>query len=133
MNKIEHIGIAVENVEESNLLFSKLLNTESYKTEEVKSEGVKTSFFRIGDSKIELLEATNQDSSIAKFINKRGVGVHHIAMRVSDIYAEIKRLQNEGFTIIGDGTPKKGADNMLICFMHPKSTNGILIELCQEL
>lgn len=132
MNKIEHIGIAVKNLETSNKLFASLLGEEHYKTEEVKTEGVKTSFFQIGPNKIELLEATNLDSPIAKFIKKKGEGVHHIAFAVSDIASEVKRLKKEGFTILNE-TPKKGADNKLVVFLHPKSTNGVLIELCQDI
>ena len=132
MKKIEHIGIAVKNLEVSNLLFEKLLGEKHYKIEEVASEGVKTSFFKSGSNKIELLEATKSDSPIAKFIEKKGEGVHHIAFAVDDIYAEVKRLEKEGFTILNT-TPKKGADNKLVVFLHPKSTNGVLIELCQEI
>jgi len=132
MNKIEHLGIAVKNLEESNLLFEKLLGTPSYKQEFVESEGVKTSFFKNGPNKIELLEATNPDSPIAKFIEKKGEGIHHIAFEVDDIESEIKRLQQEGFIVLND-KPKKGADNKLVAFLHPKSTNGVLIELCQEI
>lgn len=131
MNKIEHIGIAVKNIEESIKLYEQLLKTKCYKIEEVKSEGVKTAFFKIGDSKIELLEATNPDSPIAKFIEKRGVGMHHIAFDVTDIEAEIERLEKEGFQLI-QKSPKDGADNKLIAFLHPKSTSGVLWELCQE-
>lgn len=132
MLKIEHIGIAVKNLEQSNLLFIRLFGKTPYKSETVESESVSTSFFRMGDSKIELLEARNVDSPIAKFIEKKGEGIHHIAFEVSDIYAEMKRLQKEGFTLLAQ-EPKKGADNKLICFLHPKNTNGILIELCQEI
>lgn len=132
MLKIEHIGIAVKNLEQSNLLFIRLFGKTPYKSETVESESVSTSFFRMGDSKIELLEARNADSPIAKFIEKKGEGIHHIAFEVSDIYAEMKRLQKEGFTLLAQ-EPKKGADNKLICFLHPKNTNGILIELCQEI
>lgn len=132
MNKIEHIGIAVKDLEASNLLFQKILGVASYKQEAVLSEGVKTSFFEIGPNKIELLEATTQESPIAKFLEKKGEGIHHIAFEVTDIFAEIKRLQLEGFTLIND-TPKKGADNKLVVFLHPKETNGVLIELCQEI
>lgn len=132
LKKIEHIGIAVENLAESNLLFEKLLGVSAYKMEEVESEGVKTSFFQSGPNKIELLEATNPDSPIAKFISKKGPGIHHIAFDVDDIYLEIKRLQNEGFLVLNE-TPKKGADNKLVAFLHPKGTNGVLIELCQEI
>jgi methylmalonyl-CoA/ethylmalonyl-CoA epimerase len=132
MLKIEHIGIAVKNIEESNNLFAKLFARQHYKTEAVESEGVSTSFFQMGDSKIELLEATNPDSAIAKFIEKRGEGIHHIAFEVEDIYAEMKRLETEGFQLINK-EPKPGADNKLVCFLHPKGTNGVLIELCQEI
>lgn len=132
MNKIEHIGIAVKDIEASNQLFAKLFNKEHYKTEEVESEGVKTSFFQLGESKIELLEATRDDSPIAKFIAKKGEGVHHIAFDVTDIHAEVERLKGEGFIVLNE-TPKKGADNKLVVFLHPKSTNGTLIELCQEI
>ena len=132
MNKIEHIGIAVKNLEFSNRLFEKLLGTASYKEEEVASEGVKTSFFKIGTNKIELLEATNPESPIAKFIEKKGEGIHHIAFDVTDIEAEMKRLQLEGFVLLNE-VPKKGADNKLVAFLHPKHTNGVLIELCQEI
>lgn len=132
MLKIEHIGIAVKNLESSNDLFQKLFGTPAYKLEKVASEGVSTSFFRMGESKIELLEATNPDSAIAKFIEKKGEGIHHIAFEVDDIHAEMKRLSEEGFTLL-NSEPKKGADNKLICFLHPKGTNGVLIELCQEI
>ncbi|EDP96739.1 methylmalonyl-CoA epimerase [Kordia algicida OT-1] len=132
MNKIEHIGIAVKDIEASNQLFAKLFNKEHYKMEEVESEGVKTSFFQLGESKIELLEATRDDSPIAKFIAKKGEGVHHIAFDVTDIHAEVARLKDEGFIVLNE-TPKKGADNKLVVFLHPKSTNGTLIELCQEI
>ncbi len=132
MNKIEHIGIAVKNLENSNELFSKLFGESHYKIEAVESEGVNTSFFKVGENKIELLEATNEDSPIAKFINKKGEGIHHIAFDVSDIEAEIKRLKNEGFKVLNE-TPKQGADNKLVAFLHPKSSNGVLIELCQEI
>lgn len=132
MRKIEHIGIAVKNIEESNNLFAKLFARQPYKTEVVESEGVSTSFFQMGESKIELLEATNPDSAIAKFIEKRGEGIHHIAFDVEDIYAEMKRLVDEGFQLINQ-EPKRGADNKLVCFLHPKGTNGVLIELCQEI
>ena len=132
MNKIEHIGIAVKNLEKSNTLFASLFGEKHYKIEEVLSEGVKTSFFQIGTNKIELLEANNLDSPIAKFISKKGEGVHHIAFAVEDIKAEIKRLKKEGFIILNE-TPKKGADNKLVAFIHPKSANGILVELCQKI
>lgn len=132
MNKIEHIGIAVKNLENSNLLFEKILGSPAYKQEEVASEGVITSFFKNGPNKIELLQATNTESPIAKFLEKKGEGVHHIALAVTNIYAEIERLQAQGFTLINK-TPKKGADNKLVVFLHPKETNGVLIELCQEI
>jgi len=132
MLKIEHIGIAVKNLTGSNALFEKLFNAEHYKVESVQSENVNTSFFKVGDTKVELLEATDPSSAIAKFIEKHGEGIHHIAFEVEDIHAEMKRLAGEGFTLLND-QPKKGADNKLICFLHPKSTNGVLIELCQEI
>ena len=131
MRKIEHIGIAVKSLEVSIPLMEKLLNTPCYKIEEVESEMVKTAFFLLGESKIELVEAKNPDSAIGKFIANRGEGMHHIAFDVADIYAEIERLMAEGFVMIQQ-TPKDGADNKLIAFMHPKSTNSILVELCQE-
>jgi methylmalonyl-CoA/ethylmalonyl-CoA epimerase len=131
MNKIEHIGIAVKDLKESNELFANLFGEPNYKMEEVESEGVKTSFFKVGENKIELLEATKKDSPIAKFIEKKGEGIHHIAFDVDDIEAEIKRLSNLGFKVLNE-TPKQGADNKLVAFLHPKSTNGVLIELCQE-
>ena len=132
MNKIEHIGIAVKNLKDSNALFSKLFGKPHYKTEEVRSEGVNTSFFQVGDNKIELLEATNAESPIAKFIDKKGEGIHHIAFDVEDIVSEIKRLKKEGFKVLHE-TPKRGADNKWVAFLHPKSSNGVLIELCQEI
>ncbi len=132
MKKIEHIGIAVKDLEAANQVYAKLLKTESYKTEKVKSEGVDTSFFRIGESKIELLAATNEESPIAKFIAKRGEGIHHIAFEVEDIESEMQRLQDEGFQLISE-KPKRGADNKLVAFLHPKSSNGVLVELCQEI
>jgi methylmalonyl-CoA/ethylmalonyl-CoA epimerase len=131
MNKIEHIGIAVKDFEASNKLFSVLLNTSPYKNEAVESEGVMTSFFKMGESKIELLSATNADSPIAKFIDKKGEGIHHIAFEVDDIDQEIKRLESEGFELINK-TSKPGADNKVIAFLHPKSTGGVLVELCME-
>ena len=131
MRKIEHIGIAVKNLETSNLLFEKLFGNPPYKEEEVASEGVKTSFFMNGPNKIELLEATNEDSPIAKFIEKKGEGIHHIAFGVENIQEEIERLKKEGFQFISE-EPKDGADNKLVVFLHPKSTNGVLVELCQE-
>ena len=132
MLKIEHIGIAVKNLKDSNVLFEKLLGKAHYKIEEVASESVNTSFFRMGDSKIELLEATDPDSPISKFIEKRGEGIHHIAFEVEDIHAEMKRLEKEGFRLINKA-PKQGADNKLVCFLHPKSSNGVLVELCQSI
>lgn len=132
MQKIEHIGIAVENLEEANTLFSKLLGSKQYKIEEVDSEKVATSFFRIGDTKIELLEATAETSPINKFIQKRGKGIHHIAFGVADIQNEMKRLEAEGFELLNE-VPKKGADNKLVCFLHPKTTNGVLVEICQDI
>ena len=132
MRKIEHIGIAVKNLETSNILFEKLLGTPPYKEEEVASEGVKTSFFMNGPNKIELLEATTPDSPIAKFLEKKGEGIHHIAFDVANILEEIDRLKKEGFIVLNE-TPKKGADNKLVAFLHPKGTNGVLIELCQEI
>jgi len=131
MKKIEHIGIAVSNLEKSNELFSKIFGKPPYKTEVVESEGVSTSFFLTGENKIELLEATNANSPIAKFIEKRGEGIHHIAFDVEDIVSEMKRLESEGFVLLNK-EPKPGADNKLVCFLHPKGTNGVLIELCQE-
>lgn len=132
MLKIEHIGIAVENIKQSNELFFKLLGKMPYKTETVNSEYVATSFFKLGETKIELLEATHPESAIAKFLEKKGPGIHHIAFEVENIYTEMKRLQEEGFVLLSE-QPKKGADNKLVCFLHPKSTNGVLIELCQEI
>tara|TARA_R110002049_G_scaffold275213_1_gene453216 strand:+ start:4714 stop:5121 length:408 start_codon:yes stop_codon:yes gene_type:complete len=132
MNKIEHIGIAVKSIDDSNNLFTKLFGEPNYKTEAVESEGVKTSFFKVGMNKIELLEATKEDSPIAKFIDKKGEGIHHIAFDVVAIEAEVKRLKTEGFIVLNE-KPKKGADNKLVVFLHPKTTNGVLIELCQEI
>ena len=132
MKKIEHIGIAVKDIEASNSLFASLFCKAHYKIEEVASEGVKTSFFMCGPNKIELLEATKPDSPIAKYIEKKGEGIHHIAFAVDDIHTEIDRLKSEGFTVLNE-TPKKGADNKLIAFLHPKTTNGVLIELCQDI
>ena len=132
MKKIEHIGIAVRDLEVSNNLYEQLLGTACYKMEEVASEGVRTSFFRMGETKIELLEALNNDSQIAKFLEKRGEGVHHIAFAVDDIISEVARLKSEGFIVIND-EPKKGADNKLVVFLHPKSSGGVLIELCQDI
>ena len=132
MRKIEHIGIAVKDLELSNLVFEKLFGAPAYKFEAVESEGVTTSFFLNGPNKIELLAATNPESPIAKFLEKKGEGIHHIAFDVEDIVSEIARLKKEGFVILNE-TPKKGADNKLVAFLHPKSTNGVLIELCQEI
>lgn len=129
--KIEHIGIAVKDMNNSNELFEKLLGTSSYKIEKVLSEGVNTSFFKVGESKIELLSAEHDESPIAKFIEKKGEGIHHIAFDVEDIHAEMKRLKGLGFRLLNE-EPKEGADNKLICFVHPKSANGVLVELCQE-
>lgn len=130
--KVEHIGIAVKNIANANELFTKLFGKEAYKQEQVENEGVLTSFFRLGETKIELLEATTENSAIKKFIDKKGEGIHHIAFQVEDIYKEMERLRKEGFTLLSD-EPKKGADNKLICFLHPKSSNGVLVELCQEI
>ena len=129
--KVEHIGIAVKNMESANALFAKLFGKNNYKLEKVESESVSTSFFMLGETKIELLQASSENSSIAKFIEKKGEGIHHIAFDVEDINAEMERLKKEGFELINT-EPKDGADNKLICFLHPKSTNGVLIELCQE-
>jgi methylmalonyl-CoA/ethylmalonyl-CoA epimerase len=131
MEKLEHIGIAVKNLEDSNSLFSALLGKEHYKIESVESEGVRTSFFEVSGVKIELLEATSPDSPIARFIEKKGEGLHHLAFEVKNIQEKIKDYQSKGFTLIND-MPKDGADNKKICFLHPKSTNGVLIELCEE-
>lgn len=132
MVRLEHLGIAVENLEESNELFEKMLGRPHYKVEEVESEHVKTAFFKVGDSKIELLEATAPESAIARYLEKRGEGIHHVAFEVEDIYAEMKRLKAEGFRLLNE-EPKRGADNKLVCFVHPKSANGVLLELCQEI
>ena len=132
MKKIEHIGIAVKNIENANSIYKSLLGSSPYKTEVVESEGVTTSFFKCGDSKIELLEATKEDSPIAKFIEKRGEGIHHIAFSVTDIKAEVERLKGEGFIVLNK-QPKRGADNKWVVFLHPKSTNGVLVELCQDI
>ena len=132
MLKIEHIGIAVKRLENAIPLFEKLLNTPCYKTESVASEQVNTAFFQKSESKVELLESTDPDGIIARFIAKKGEGVHHIAFEVADIYDEMRRLQTEGFVLLNE-TPKKGADNKMVCFLHPKDTNGVLIELCQEM
>ena len=130
--KIEHLGIAIKSLETSDNLFAKLLGKSSYKQESVEREGVTTSFYQLGESKIELLEATNPESPIAKFIDKKGEGIHHIAFEVEDIAAEMARLEAEGFQLLHT-EPKRGADNKLICFLHPKSSGGILVELCQEI
>ncbi len=132
MLRIEHLGIAVKNLAASIPLFEQLLNTPCYKTETVESEGVNTAFFSIGESKVELLEATKEGSPIEKFISKKGEGIHHVAFEVENIEAEMKRLAALGFELLNE-TPKKGADNKLVCFLHPKTTNGMLVELCQEI
>ncbi len=132
MLRIEHLGIAVKNLAASIPLFEQLLNTPCYKTEIVESEGVNTAFFSIGESKVELLEATKEGSPIEKFISKKGEGIHHVAFEVENIEAEMKRLAALGFELLNE-TPKKGADNKLVCFLHPKTTNGMLVELCQEI
>lgn len=132
MRKIEHIGIAVKDLATSNALFEKLFAQSHYKVESVESEGVNTSFFQLGPNKIELLEGTHPDSPISKFIEKKGEGIHHIAYDVADIRAEMKRLKEEGFVLLNE-EPKRGADHKWVCFLHPKSTNGVLIELCQEM
>ena len=132
IEKIEHIGIAVKNLDEANKIYEQLLGTPPYKMETVDSEGVSTSFFKTGESKVELLQATKDESAIAKFIAKKGEGIHHFAFAVKDIHKEIKRLKEDGYTIINEN-PKKGADNKLVCFVHPKNTKGVLIELCQEI
>jgi methylmalonyl-CoA/ethylmalonyl-CoA epimerase len=131
MLKVEHIGIAVKNFKESITLFEQLLNTPCYKQEIVSSENVNTAFFKQGETKIELLESLNPDGVIAKYIEKKGEGIHHIAFETADIYVEMERLKNEGFILLNE-KPKDGADNKLVCFLHPKTTNGVLIELCQE-
>jgi methylmalonyl-CoA/ethylmalonyl-CoA epimerase len=132
MKNLEHIGIAVKDFAAANALFTKLLNAEPYKTEEVASEGVNTSFFKMGEAKIELLEGLTPDSAITKFLEKKGEGIHHLAFEVEDIYAEMERLRAEGFTLLNE-QPKRGADNKLVCFVHPKTANGVLVELCQEI
>jgi methylmalonyl-CoA/ethylmalonyl-CoA epimerase len=131
LNKIEHLGIAVKSLDEGNALYTKLLGVSPYKMEAVESEGVRTSFFMAGPNKIELLEATNPDSPIAKFIEKRGEGIHHVAYAVDDIKAEMARLSSEGFQLLNQ-EPKMGADNKWVCFLHPRGTGGTLIELCQD-
>ena len=132
MNKIEHIGIAVSDITASNKVFEKIFGRGSYKSEVVESEGVITSFFQVGKNKIELVAASNDNSPISKYLNKNREGIHHIAIDVDDIEAEMVRLKNEKIRLLND-IPKKGADNKLICFLHPKDTNGVLIELCQEI
>ncbi|HNQ12385.1 MAG TPA: methylmalonyl-CoA epimerase [Bacteroidia bacterium] len=132
MKKIEHIGIAVKNLEQANTLYAALLGVEHYKVEEVESEKVKTSFFQSGPNKIELLESTEASGIIARFIERKGEGIHHIAFEVEDIKREMERLKKEGFILLND-EPKRGADNKWVCFVHPKSSNGVLIELCQEI
>lgn len=132
MKKVEHIGIAVKELNISIPLFEKILNTNCYKTESVDSEQVNTAFFQKGETKIELLESLSPDGVIAKFIEKKGEGMHHIAFEVDDILSEMERLKNEGFTLLNE-SPKKGADNKLVCFLHPKGTNGVLLELCQTI
>ncbi len=132
MNKIEHIGIAVKNLTNSIDIYQRLLNTDCYKTEQVASEHVSTAFFKTGENKVELLEATSPDSAIAKFIERKGEGIHHIAFLVDDIIEEMERLQKEGFVLLNE-SPKKGADNKMVCFVYPKDTNGVLIEICQEI
>ncbi|HEX8607032.1 MAG TPA: methylmalonyl-CoA epimerase [Pedobacter sp.] len=132
MKKVEHIGIAVKNIEQASALYESLLGVPCYKTELVSSEAVQTAFFQVGESKVELLSATNEHSVIAKFIDKKGEGIHHIAFQVEDIIKEMERLKAAGFTLLSE-QPKAGADNKLVCFVHPKGTNGVLIELCQEL
>ncbi len=131
MRKIEHIGIAVADLEKSNKLFARLLGKAPFKTELVEGEGVETSFFKVGETKVELVQATRPDSPIAKFIDRKSEGIHHIAFDVGDIVAEVERLKAEGFEILNE-TPKLGADNKLVVFLHPRSTNGVLVELCQE-
>ncbi len=131
MHKVEHIGIAVTSLAISVPLFERLLNSHCYKTEEVPSENVATAFFKTGQTKIELVESTAEDGVISKYIQRKGEGIHHIAFEVPDIFLEMQRLKEEGFTLLSE-TPKKGADNKLVCFLHPKGTNGVLIELCQE-
>lgn len=132
LGKIEHLGIAVKDLDAAEKVYEKLLGTAPYKREEVASEKVATSFFLSGVNKIELLASTDPDGTIAKFIEKKGEGIHHVAFDVEDIYAEMKRLKDEGFILLNE-EPKKGADNKLICFVHPKTTGGVLIELCQEI
>ena len=132
LNQVEHIGIAVRDLADANALYTRLLGVEPYKMEEVETEGVMTSFFRTGETKIELLMATRPDSPIAAYLDKRGEGIHHIAFDVADIHAEMARLKQEGFRLLND-EPKRGADNKLICFIHPKSAGGVLVVLCQSI
>ncbi len=132
MKNVEHIGIAVADLAAAEALYSALLNTQPYKRETVESEHVTTSFFQINQTKIELLEATAEESAIHRFIEKKGEGIHHIAFEVADILAEMQRLREAGFLLLNE-TPKRGADNKLVCFVHPKTANGVLIELCQEI
>lgn len=132
MKNVEHIGIAVADLAVAESVYSALLNVQPYKREAVESEQVTTSFFKVNQTKIELLEATGPDSAISRFIEKKGEGIHHIAFEVEDILVEMERLRNEGFTLLNE-VPKRGADNKLVCFVHPKSANGVLIELCQEI
>ena len=132
IKKIEHVGIAVKDLNKSNSLFKKLLGEASYKTETVEAEAVTTSFFKLGEQKIELLQAETSNSPVSKFLNKRGEGMHHLALHVEDLQKEIERLEKEGFSFVSK-TPTKGADNKMIVFLHPKTTNGVLIELCQEI
>ncbi|WP_316803041.1 methylmalonyl-CoA epimerase [Pedobacter nototheniae] len=132
MNKIEHVGIAVKDLEKAVSIYEQLLNTSCYKTETVDTESVNTAFFKVGENKVELLQATSEDSAIAKFLEKKGEGIHHIAFAVNDILAEMERLKAGGFVLLNE-VPKKGADNKMVCFVHPKNTTGVLIELCQEI
>ena len=131
IKNVEHLGIAVQDLNNANELYRKLLGREHYKVEDVTSEQVSTSFFKVGDTKVELLEGSDEESAVSKYINKKGEGIHHVAFEVDDIDEEMNRLKNEGFQLLND-TPKEGADNKLVCFLHPKSTNGVLVELCQE-
>jgi len=131
IKNVEHLGIAVQDLNNANELFRKLLGGEHYKVEDVTSEQVSTSFFKVGDMKVELLEGSDEESAVSKYINKKGEGIHHVAFEVDDIDEEMNRLKNEGFQLLND-IPKEGADNKLVCFLHPKSTNGVLVELCQE-
>jgi methylmalonyl-CoA/ethylmalonyl-CoA epimerase len=132
MQNIDHIGVAVKNLAVSVPLFEKLMNTSCYKMETVEGEQVNTAFFKTGETKVELLESASADGVIAKFIDKKGEGIHHIAFEVPDIVSEMKRLKSEGFVLLNE-EPKKGADNKLVCFLHPKNTNGVLVELCQSI